>query len=425
MGATREFTRSVKVDTGIEARYSKTCNSLRVIFWYKKVECRETLQIEPTPANIKYAIRLRAEILNTIERNTFSYPDFFPNSKRARLFGHVVSKVTVGEQLQEFLVQAKTTQQLSTYESYRKVCKGHLIPTFGKILLTELTPMVIRKWVRGLKLTRKTVTNILIPLRAILEEAVNDDRIMRNPLDRVVLAKLLNKETADSDYEADPFNKTEIQAILATAQGQARHLFQFAFYSGLRSSELIALQWKDIDWDKGQVHVQRAVVVKKEKCTKTLAGDRFVLLLPPALEALKSQMAYTFKAGERVFHNPRTGQGWETDGQIRKTCWTPILKRAGVRYRNPYQTRHTYASMLLSAGENMLWVAKQMGHRDTEMLIKTYGKWIPNTEAERGYTPLNDWSEEGMLSTITSGIATATPHTNVDMGSPVNDWGQI
>src|SRR5271170_4294195 len=93
----REFTRTVKVATGVQARYSKTCNSVRILFWYKRVECRETLPIEPTPGNIQYATRLRGEILNAIARNTFCYADYFPQSKKAKRFGHVASSLTIGE----------------------------------------------------------------------------------------------------------------------------------------------------------------------------------------------------------------------------------------------------------------------------------------------------------------------------------------
>ena len=103
------------------------------------------------------------------------------------------------------------------------------------------------------------------------------------------------------------------------------------------------------------VKVSRAVVLKQEKGTTTKSSVRQVLLLPPALEALKNQKVLTYLEGKRVFYNPRTNSPWETDGQIRKTCWTHRLKKAGVRYRNPYQTRHTYASMMLSGGENPLW----------------------------------------------------------------------
>ncbi len=107
--------------------------------------------------------------------------------------------------------------------------------------------------------------------------------------------------------------------------------------------------------------------------------------------ALKNQKAFTYLEGKRVFYNPRTNTPWETDGQIRKTCWAHILKKAGVRYRNQYQTLHTYASMMLFAGENSLWVATQMGHKDTEMIIKHYGRWIPDKSTVAGYQPVNNW----------------------------------
>ncbi len=48
--------------------------------------------------------------------------------------------------------------------------------------------------------------------------------------------------------------------------------------------------------------------------------------------------------------------------------------------------------MLLSAGENIMWVANQMGHVDTEMVMLTYGKWIPDSTINRGYKPINNWS---------------------------------
>lgn len=68
-----------------------------------------------------------------------------------------------------------------------------------------------------------------------------------------------------------------------------------------------------------------------------------------------------------------------------------ILKKAGVRYRNAYQTRHTYASMMLSQGENIMWVSKQLGHVDVEMVMKTYGRWIPDHSLHSGYRPVHNW----------------------------------
>jgi integrase len=59
-----------------------------------------------------------------------------------------------------------------------------------------------------------------------------------------------------------------------------------------------------------------------------------------------------------------------------KPSGPPALQRANDKYRTPYQTRHTFASMLLSRGENPLWVAEQMGHKDWGMIRKVYGRWI-------------------------------------------------
>ncbi len=393
MGGKRQSSNTPKTPAGVEVRrWSSGKTTLRISFYYRSVQCRETLKLEVTPSNIKYADRLRSEILNAIERGTFSYADYFPQSKLARRFGHVKTDATIEELLRDFLVQVQATREHSTYIGYKKICEARLIPYFGSIAIQDLKPAFIREWIRGLGVTSKTVSNLLSPLRAIVEQALNDEYIKSNPLDKIVISKLLSKETSKSDFKVDPFDRGEVKAVLEAAHHeQIKNLFQFAFFTGLRTSELIALEWEDVDLSNGLVHVVRAVVKKQVKGTKTNAGTRVVMLLPPALEALERQKKYTFEGAERVFHNPRTNEAWETDHQIRRTAWIHTIKKAGVRYRNPYQTRHTYASMMLSGGENIMWVASQMGHVDTEMVMRTYGKWIPDDSAKKGYQPVNDW----------------------------------
>jgi len=118
-------------------------------------------------------------------------------------------------------------------------------------------------------------------------------------------------------------------------------------------------------------------------------------LLAPALHALKAQRQHTQTAGEEVFTNSRTVEPWLHDGPIRKTAWLPALKRAGVRYRYPYQMRHTFASTLLSAGENPVWVALMMGHKDWTMIVRTYGRWIPSVAPDAGQKVAALWSLPG------------------------------
>jgi integrase len=126
-----------------------------------------------------------------------------------------------------------------------------------------------------------------------------------------------------------------------------------------------------------------------------------VKLLPPALDALTQQKSWTWLKGEEVFQNPRTLERWTGDQPIRKTLWTHALKRAEVRYRNPYQTRHTYASMMLSAGEHPMWVAQQMGHTDWGMIRRIYGKWIPDADPHAGGRAVEMFGAEMLTKKLT------------------------
>ena len=76
------------------------------------------------------------------------------------------------------------------------------------------------------------------------------------------------------------------------------------------------------------------------------------------------------------FLDPKTNKQWEGADAIRKKAWVPVLKRSGVRYRNPYQTRHTFATHHLSNGVNLFWLAEQMGHKGPEMLFRHYGSYL-------------------------------------------------
>ncbi len=396
MGGKRQSSNAANCPKGVEIRdLGDGRTSLRIAFQFHGVRCRESLKLEATSAHIKFATNLRGEILNAIARGTFNYLEYFPHSKTAKKLGYTKPlelNPKIGDLLRDYLEQAEKTVEYSTYYGYKRKCERHLIPAFGDILIRDLIPATIREWIKGLKLTAKTVRNILTPFRSVIETALVDEIIDKNPLDKIVLSKLLDKKTRKSKYVVDPFDKKEIEAILNSAIGQIKNLFQFAFFTGLRTSELMALEWGDIDWINGRVYISRAIVYGRLKETKTAAGERYVLLLPPALDALKSQKAYTFLQNERVFHYPLKNTPWQEPSQIRQQAWLPLLRKAGVRYRNPYQTRHTYASMMLSNGENIMWVARQMGHKNTEMVMKTYGKWIPDSSITTGYKLVNDWA---------------------------------
>ncbi|MGF6261827.1 integrase [Paraburkholderia youngii] len=270
----------------------------------------------------------------------------------------------------------------STVLGYGVVVKHHLIPRFGKLTLTELTRVALRDWLGTMSCGNKSLANIQSVIRKALTDAVEDGLIGANPLYGYTYRK---REPPKEEDDVDPCDAEEQAAIVAAAPEQAGNMFKFAFWTGLRTSELVAQRWSDVDWRKEVVIVRRAKTsaAKVAEDTKTKSGRRTVKLLRPALEALKAQKPYTFLADQQIWHDPRYNEPWVGDYPIR-VVWTRALRLAGVRYRKPYQTRHTYASMMLSAGEHPMWVAKQIGHASPDFTMRVYGRWMPSADPEAG-----------------------------------------
>ena len=169
----------------------------------------------------------------------------------------------------------------------------------------------------------------------------------------------------------------------------------FAFWSGLRISELIALAWEDIDLKTGTVKVCRARVNGCYKQTKTKRSTREVELIDPAIQWLQVQHPFTERLDTRrlkvmsrdnkktfsedvrlVFLNSNTHRPHQSDGTVRNNFWRAHLKKAQVRYRGPNTARHTFISQLLTAGIAKEWIIRQVGHTSTRMIDEHYGKWI-------------------------------------------------
>jgi len=394
--------------TGIRVRTFKSGKqSIRIHFNYNGIECRETLiNFEVTKSNIKYASNLRGEILRAIADGTFNYADYFPNSKRAKIFGLPNKKEYISTLLDAFQKEAEEKREVSTYTPYRRIVNKHLKPAFGDMQIGNLKSYHIQDFIQSLKKTvtskskttgkevtvevrvkAKTIRNILIPLRGVVNKALTRNLIHQNPFSNIILKELLPNECFESDYVVDPFSIQEIHTIIDRLPVSERYMVQFWFFTGLRPSELMALEWQDVNFTEGVVHIDRAMVYKRIKSTKTHAGKRNIVLLPPALEALKAQKAASATDSSRIFINPGKNKPWEHDQQLRD-WWERVCKKAAVRYRNPYQCRHTYATMLLSSGESVLWIADQMGHVDSEMVIRTYAK-KPTISTD--YQCKNDW----------------------------------
>ncbi|MBI3524661.1 MAG: DUF3596 domain-containing protein [Betaproteobacteria bacterium] len=360
-------------------------SSIQIDFIYQGIRCRERLKLQPTTPNLKRAEQHRAAILDAIERGTFDYTVSFPNSPRRFLFAKKQGEgYPLSDYLETWLEQQRAHLKSSTFDDYRKIVCNTLIPAFGSVSIADLKRATIRDWCEQQEAANKRLSNVQSVLRKALQDAVDDELIEVNPL---YGWKFARKEAPKPVDDVDPFAADEQAAILdACRDPQHRNLFAFAFWTGMRTSELAALEWGDVDWRRKIVRVSRAKTqaADEPEGTKTRRGTRDVKLLAPALAALTAQKLHSFVVGGAVFLNPRTGQAWEGDQPIRHGAWVPALRLAGVRYRRQYQTRHTYASMMLTAGESPVWLAQQMGHSDMTMIARTYGRWISDAQPEAG-----------------------------------------
>lgn len=362
---------------------------IEIDFYYRGIRCRESLPLEPTPKNLKYAAQLRAAILFEISQDKFDYAKYFPESKKLSTFIPTDNQITCRElfQIQMELYQRRYDNgnlSKSSIHNYTKEFRAHLVPYFGNMKVIEVTPQDIRRWLYAFNHASKTINNALIPLRKAFKTAVDDGIIKNSPLDDINVADIIKDVSKTKLDVIDPFSEQEKELIINTAEGQIKNLFQFAFWSGLRTGELIALRWQDINFKAGIISVSKNITLYSEKTPKTKSGIRKVTILPKAREALNKQFIFTGHFNDFVFHNPNTNKRWLDAGKIRN-AWCSVLAKCGVRYRYPYQMRHTYASTLLSNGENLAWIATQMGHINTEMVIRNYGKFIPDDSLENGY----------------------------------------
>lgn len=360
--------------------------SIEITFSYRGQRCRERIRLVPTPANLKRAERHRAAVLDAIANGTFNYVETFPDSPRAEQFAERKGDVeTIEKYLERWMKHQEKILKSSTFHDYKKTIFNLVIPRFGHMKLSAIRRADIREWCAEMTCSNKRIANILSPLRVALHDAVQDDLIESNPLYEWGYEK---REAPKQIDDVDPFTQEEQGAIIdALPSVAAKNQVCFAFWTGLRTSELVALEWGDIDWKRGSFRVNKAMTQYSDEIetTKTSSGIRDVKLLPPAMDALQAQRAISqLHPSGRVWLNPRTGEPWEGDQAIRKTLWVPALKLAKVRYRRPYQTRHTYASMMLSAGENPMWVAHQMGHSDWGMIRRIYGKFIKDAAPDAG-----------------------------------------
>jgi len=383
-----------KLPTGVEMNGKQ----LRIWFILNGQRCREPLDgiAKVNKTSIAYADNKRRTIITEIKEGRFDYAAHFPNSPRAAMFsgtGGPANKRTVQEGIDRWLEVQRAQKASSTVVNY--VSKAiHVSKKFGKRRIVDVSRSDIALFQAQLLkqgLAPKTVNDIFTIVRGVWADAFGDGILKSNPLDRI------SNVGSDNDSEfADPFSRDEIEMIAKTdlARLPDTRMIVFNCWAGLSLSELIALAVEDVDLVAGVVHVRRALVVGEFKVPKERARLRAVELIDPALELMKEIVASAHQAPSEeikviqrdnitskkqkvrfLFRSSTSGFLW--NGRTVSKWFTEHLNKAGVRHRGANQCRHTFASQMLSSYVPVEWVARQLGHADTTMVRKHYGRWIP------------------------------------------------
>ncbi len=358
---------------GVQARES----SIRIWFMWKGARKWETLKMPPTPANLKQASKMREEIQTRIAIGAFDYIEFFPDSQTAKDQEQKESGPTFREMAQKWLA-ANSHLAASTLYDYNKRLTLHIYPIIGDVPIKKIVYSDLAALLGGIEWkSMKSRNNTATVIRQPFETAFLDGIIDINPA-----ARIRNQKSQKDP--PDPFSLDEVNIAVDELRQSSEHYanyFEFAFFTGLRTSELLALTWDDVDFVNAFVRVSKAKVLGEIKGTKT-ASVRDVELNSRAMAALKRQKTHTYLSGGTVFTNPNTGDSISNDYVV-SLPWKRALKSAGLRYRNPYQTRHTFATLNLMAGANPMWVSRQMGHTSMKMLLEVYSRWIDQADRSR------------------------------------------
>lgn len=321
------------------------------------------LALAPTPANLKYAARLVQEIRAKIKLGVFSLAEYFPDEAGA-------GDGTVGALLDDWLKTLRATK--STKDKYTSAARFWKA-AIGAKLVRLLKPSDIRKAIADRTGgSGKTLNDYTSVLRKALDAAIDDGLIQANPAAKID-AQPHQKPTPD------PFTQDEADRIIAKVREQegdtAADFTEFRFYTGLRTGEAIGLRWSSVDLKHRVAVISEALVRGEQKDSTKTSKARTLDLNSRAFAALSRQKKRTYLAGAHVWLNPRTGAAYTAEKQYNTQTWQPALKALGIRYRRPYNTRHTYATVMLMAGMTPAYCASQLGH-SIEMFLTTYARWI-------------------------------------------------
>lgn len=330
--------------------------------------------------SVTEARRIRDEYIREIKLNG-DIRNIQQTDDAGPLFGEVVEKWVK--------VMIKKIRP-STMIDYKSAMNFYLLPRFGNTLITDITYLDVEEMVSDLECSAKRVNNILVPLRSVFKLAYKCKYIKEN------LMLLVENHRIDKP-QIRPLSMDEVHLFLDHVNPFYRPFFTAAFFTGMRGGEMSALKWDNVHFDTKKIQIVETRVYGEEGRPKTEGSYRTIDILPMVHTALQEQALRTRLKSKYVFLNfDDKPIDVET---LRKNAWTEGLKGAKIDYRPMIQTRHTFATLMITAGENIGWVQKMMGHSSLKMIVEKYYSFIPNMTHNDGMLFVREYKKRADQST--------------------------
>lgn len=279
-----------------------------------------------------------------------------------------------------------------TRELYGYICRVHIIPEIGRILLKDLKPQRLQRLYSD-KLTSglsgRTVQLIHVVLHKSLKNAVKINLLSRNPADSVDKPRIVRPEMHVMD-------ENQLNYFLQAAQkGEYYCLFYLYLMTGMRRSELLAVRWSDYDPLGMVISVNRSMQCinkAKNRITfkepKSKKSRRLIALSPDMCLTLNKykekqnadRLALdlpALKDSDLIFCHI-DGTPTQPDGITH--AWMKLVRKCGLKGVRLHDARHTMASIMLKQGVHPAIVQQRLGHASISITIDTYSHILPGLQ---------------------------------------------
>ncbi len=250
----------------------------------------------------------------------------------------------------------------STLREYRHTV-DRLVRGIGDVAIEDVTPQMLERWKGSLTCSNRTTAKYLVNLHGIFKRAMKVWGLPRNP----VLDVERPRTRVSDDLEA--FSPEEVWALVrAAGSAQDAALFLTAAFTGLRMGELLALQWRDVNFSGQAIRVRRSYNIHGGVGTPKSGKVRSVPMVPEVARALAGLGSREEFVGEEdlVFPNDL---GRFQDASSLRVRYKSALARAGLRPLRFHDLRHTFGTLAVRRAE-VPAVQAWMGHANIQTTMR-------------------------------------------------------